>query len=69
VNRPEPMLTIKQVANRLSCSPALVLGLIHTGQINAIRLGRAFRVEPEELARFLSTRRTGRSDHACREEC
>lgn len=52
------MLTVNDIANRLMVSEGTVLNMIRRGDLVAVHVGRQFRVEPQELARFLSENRT-----------
>jgi excisionase family DNA binding protein len=53
------MLTTGQVARRLGVSAERVLEYIADGQLRAYRLGhRTVRVDPADLARFLTGRAT-----------
>jgi putative molybdopterin biosynthesis protein len=57
-NRHDQMLTTKQVATLLNCTPQTIQDLIKRGELPAIRLGRQFRIEPAELRRYIETHRT-----------
>lgn len=49
------MLTVRDVSERLRCSPATVRKLIHDGQLDAFRLttvGGRWRVTPEALEQY-----------------
>lgn len=52
----EPLLTIEEVASRLSLSPATVWKLARKGELPARRLGRVYRVVPAELEAWLDSR-------------
>jgi excisionase family DNA binding protein len=53
-----PLLTVKQVQSRLSCSRDLAYSLIAGGDIPSLRLGTAIRVRPEALERWIAARET-----------
>lgn len=47
------LLTVTEVASELNCSRASVLGLIHSGNLEAIRIGRTYRVATATLVRYV----------------
>lgn len=47
-------LRVQQVARSLDCSTGTVYGLVASGQLRGVRVGRLLRVRPEDLARFLA---------------
>ncbi|SEJ94673.1 DNA binding domain-containing protein, excisionase family [Deinococcus reticulitermitis] len=47
------LLTVRDVAARLSLSPWTVRAWLRSGRIKSTRLGRRFRVEPRDLATFV----------------
>ena len=47
------MLTVKQVAERLSISRSLAYRMIRTGEIPSYRIANCRRVSEEELQRYL----------------
>lgn len=53
------LLTIKQTAALLSCSPANVYGLIETGSLPVVQVGRAkgYRIDPRDLDGFVQERK------------
>jgi len=51
-------LTPREVAAHLRVSPAVVLRLLRRGELPALRVGRAWRVEAEEFRRWTRRRRT-----------
>lgn len=51
------MLTVKQVAERLSVSPSKVYRLIETGQLAHHRIGGSIRMTEEQVATFLEATR------------
>jgi excisionase family DNA binding protein len=48
--------TIREVAAQLSCSAKYVRKLIKDGSLRAVRLGREWRVDQEELDLFVKRR-------------
>jgi excisionase family DNA binding protein len=48
------LLTVRDVAQRLSVSTATVYKLIERGVLPHVRVSNAIRVAPDDLARFLS---------------
>jgi len=58
---PEPLLTVRQAAQQLSLSPSAVHNYISSHRLPVIRLGRAIRIQPTDLAEFiLQHRQNGR---------
>ncbi|GGI02819.1 helix-turn-helix domain-containing protein [Egicoccus halophilus] len=53
------VLRVDEVAAFLRCDRSTVYELVHRGELPVIRLGRAFRVSRDALARFVSA-----PDHA-----
>jgi len=49
-------LTTQEARSRLACNKAALLYLISTGQLQAFKLGRRWRVETESVEKFLRTR-------------
>ncbi len=47
------LLTVTEVAGELNCSRASVFGLIHGGNLEAIRMGRTYRVATATLVRYV----------------
>jgi len=52
------LLTPEQVAGILQVHVLTVYSYIRRGKLNAIRLGRSYRVVPGDLERFIESRRT-----------
>ena len=59
---PEPLLTVRQAAQQLSLSPSAVHNYISSHRLPAIRLGRAVRIQPADLADFISAHRQNGKD-------
>jgi excisionase family DNA binding protein len=47
------LLRIEEIADRLSVSRSMAWKLTATGQLRAIRIGRALRVHPRDLEAFI----------------
>lgn len=60
----EKLYTCAQVAERYGVSPLTVREWIRGGMLEAIRLGRDYRVSEEDLVRFEQRRRTHPSSHS-----
>lgn len=56
----EDMLTVEEVAAKLKVERESVRRWIRSGELPATKLGRVFRVHPDDLARFLDARKVGR---------
>ena len=56
-----PLLSVPQVADHLNLSDANVRALIRRGDLPAVKLGRAYRVDPVHLAQRLQA--LARSNH------
>ncbi len=52
-----PLLTIRQVAERLNISAPTVGQLLRVGLLPGVRIGRVWRVPRDDLARFLAEAR------------
>jgi excisionase family DNA binding protein len=53
------LLTVDQLAERLSVKPLTIRRMVNRGQLVAVRIGRAVRFEPAAVDAFLATVRTG----------
>jgi excisionase family DNA binding protein len=53
----DPLLTIRQVAERLNISAPTVGQLLRVGLLPGVRIGRVWRVPRDDLARFLAEAR------------
>ena len=51
-------LTVAEVADLLRVSSMTVYRLIEAGDLRALRVGKSFRIEEEDLEAFLGTRYT-----------
>ena len=54
---PEPLLTVRQAAQHLGVSPSSIHNYISSHQLPAIRFGRSVRIQPTDLADFISSHR------------
>lgn len=52
------LLTPKQVAEILQMHTLTIYHYIRQGELDAIQLGRSYRVTPQDLARFIEANRT-----------
>jgi excisionase family DNA binding protein len=52
---PETFLTVQEVADRLRVAPRTIYRLLAEGAIEAVRVGRNWRVSPSALERYLMT--------------
>lgn len=55
------MLTVAQVADRLGLCKMTVYRLIHAGRIDAVQVGRSYRIEEADFKAYLRKVRTGGS--------
>ena len=51
------LLTPEQVAEILQVHVLTIYGYIRKGKLDAVRLGRNYRIIPEELSRFIESNR------------
>lgn len=54
-------LTVGEVARTLRVSTMTVYRLINAGELEAVRVGRSFRLREEEVDRYLAAARTTRA--------
>ncbi len=62
------LLTPEQVAGILQVHVLTVYGYIRRGKLDAVRLGRSYRIIPKDLTRFIESNRIKKSQQAIREE-
>ncbi len=55
------LLTPEQVAEMLQVHVLTLYGYIRQGKLDAIRLGRSYRIIPEDLTRFIESNRIKKS--------
>jgi len=53
------LLTAEEIASRLAVSKSYVYQLMQCGELQTVRLGRAVRVRPDDLERFIIENLTG----------
>ncbi len=58
------LLTPVQVAGILQVHPLTVYGYIRQGKLGVIRLGRSYRIVPEDLALFIESNRVRQTDQS-----
>ena len=59
-----PLLTVREVAERLAVSTATVYALCERREIRHVRISNAIRIEPRELEAFIARRRVGTEEPA-----
>jgi excisionase family DNA binding protein len=52
------LLSVREVASELGFAPKTVRKLIKTGLLRGVRIGRAWRVDKNDLELFVARRRT-----------
>jgi len=53
------LLTVEEVAERLAMTEARIYEMARTGELPSLLIGRLRRFEPEAIAQWLATRRSG----------
>ncbi len=61
------LLTPEQVAAILQVHVLTIYSYIRRGKLDAVRLGRSYRILPEDLTHFLEMNRTNNSNNHVRE--
>ena len=56
----EPLMTVAEVSRQTRLSKPYIYGLIDRGDLPALRFGTAVRIDPADVERFISERRTTR---------
>lgn len=51
------LLKVKEVADKLSLSTASVYRMVHSGRLDAVKLGGSIRIYPESVAEYLKASR------------
>lgn len=51
----QEFFTVSEVANQLRLHVKTVLNFVHEGQLKAMRIGKQYRITPEDLAAFTRT--------------
>ena len=54
MKKPDNMLTVKQVSDRLGVSLSMAYGLIKRGELGCHKIGRCIRVSVSQLNNYLS---------------
>jgi len=54
----DTFLTIEQVATKLQIHWQTVLTYIKSGKLRAVKLGRGYRIDPNDLERFIESIKT-----------
>jgi len=54
----EPLMTVAEVSRQTRLSKPYIYGLIDRGDLPALRFGTAVRVDPADVKKFISERRT-----------
>ncbi len=54
----ETFLTVEQVASKLQIHWQTVLSYIKSGKLRAVKLGRGYRIDPQDLANFVESIKT-----------
>ncbi len=58
------VLTIEQAAERLGVGRTIMYGLVSSGAVESVKIGRLRRVQSDALVTFLNELRAGRRDGA-----
>lgn len=53
-------LTINEVANRLNVEPKTIRRWIKEGTLTAAKMGRIWRIDPEDLEKFIQKAKEGK---------
>lgn len=51
-------LTVEQVSKKLQVHWQTVLTLIKSGRLRALKIGRGYRIDPEDLKKFIESNKT-----------
>lgn len=54
----DTFLTVEQVAQKLQIHWQTVLRFIKAGKLRAVKLGRGYRIDPDDLAKFVEQLKT-----------
>ena len=57
------LLTVEEVAERLSVSTETVRRYLREGRLRGVKLIRAWRIQPEELERFIAREQANEEPH------
>ncbi len=61
-NNLTPLLTIPEAAEQLRVHPEIVRRMVTSGELSAVRLGRAVRIDPKELEQLIQDSKTQEPD-------
>jgi excisionase family DNA binding protein len=61
-NAPRLLLTVNEACESLQLSRPVLYGLIHSGQLESITIGRSRRIPFSALEDFIEAKRTSRDD-------
>ena len=53
ITREPQILTVEEVAERLKVSPATIYGILRAGEMTSYKVGRAWRVDEEDLNQYI----------------
>lgn len=54
----DSLLTVEQVANKLQVHWQTILSYIKSGKLRAVKLGRGYRIDPQDLSSFIEASKT-----------
>ena len=58
MNNQEELLTIQDAAKRLKVSTVTIWRSLKSGALSGVKIGRIWRIRPEDLQEFIAERRT-----------
>lgn len=64
MNNTSKLLTPEQVADILQIHVLTVYNYIRKGKFEAVRLGRTYRIDPEDLAEFVQAHKSNKAQHS-----
>jgi excisionase family DNA binding protein len=54
----DKLFTVEEVSEKLQVHWQTVLNYIKSGELRAVRIGRGYRIDPEDLQSFIEARKT-----------
>jgi excisionase family DNA binding protein len=54
----DKLLTVEEVAGKLQVHWQTILSYIKSGKLRAVKLGRGYRIDPEDLSSFIEASKT-----------
>jgi excisionase family DNA binding protein len=54
----DKLFTVEQVSEKLQVHWQTILNYIKSGELRAVRIGRGYRIDPEDLQSFIEGRKT-----------